>query len=147
VQKAEILELIEVCEDLVKLASAQDAEIKHLRKAASMRAAIAPAITLEKVASAKIPQTTVYRFLDDLIVRGLIAPTDREKMATTLSDPEEMAKAAMQLAQQLVPGHASGVVIDPPSQFRQDDPKADTDALEKAAEDAEWREIARTGQC
>lgn len=147
-EKAATLELIEICEDLVKIAADQAAEILELRKVSAMRRAISPGIELEKVAAARVPEETVHQFLDDLIVRQMISPDDREKMATVLSDPNEMAKAAMQLARQIVPGHAAGVAFDPPSQSRKEasDP-TDTAALEKAAEDAEWREIVRTGQC
>ncbi len=145
---------IDICQDLVKLASDQageliekDKEIQNLRKSAAVGRAAFP-IALEKVASTRVPQASIDHFLDVLIDRKLIPADSREKMASTLQDPAEMAAAALQIVDFIQPGHRAGIAINPPSPL----PKSasvkttESEELEKAAEDREWREIALTGQ-
>ncbi len=153
-EPADTLELIEICQSLVKLASDQasalierDKEIGQLRKGAAVSRAAFP-IALEKVAAARVPQGEVDSFLDTLIAAGLIHEDTRDKMATTLQDPAEMARAALQIVDLVRPGHHAGVGFNPPSQLpkRASASTNDTDEAEKAAEDREWRQIALTGQ-
>ena len=141
------IELLDLCQDLVKLATDQAREIQILRKASNVHRATNSGIELQKVAATRIPTEAIASLLDGLISRGIIPAGEREKMASTLSDPSEMAAAALQLAEQLVPGRSVGIAFDPPSPLQKAASTNQTKDSEKAAEDAEWREIVRTGKC
>lgn len=139
------LAMIEVCEDICKMALALvDTAEQEVEKA--QKVAATPSIILEKVANYTVPDDAIALVVEALDSRGLVGAGCRDKLALALADPRELAETVLELAQLVRPSSEAGI----PASFQSLPTKAaslQTSASTSAEEEeaAGWRELARNG--
>lgn len=132
-----IMQLLEHCTDLCK------------RALAAVEGAIESPIKLEKVASpasTKLPDATVARIVDTLTDRGMVSAENREKLAASLSSPDELADLVADLAQFVRPAASPGMpAATLPSKSAALAGSDSSDLTEEEEERRGWVRLARRG--